>query len=155
MIEDDIASGSHGSGRRTEASSGLYRMTWQSRHGMSSRRTQYTSSSGQSDPNKLNVPRLDSMYRHKRHSYHADWFKFPKALHVWDQEQHPHVVDWADLFYDLIYVGVAFKTGNLLSVKDKAGFYSINTDAFGLFFCIILPFYGGWESRLEIRSKYV
>ena len=142
--------------RRTDAETdGDTLRAWFSRRGLSSAQSVYTSRSSASGGSRfgLGIRKLDSLHHHRTHSYYAKWFKFPKAIHVWDQEQHPHMTHWADLFFDLIYVVVAFKSGNLLSIRNGDGSYALNVPAFGLFVCVLLILYGGWESRLHLRSR--
>ena len=134
---------------------GYFLRQWFSARGFSSHRSNYTSKSDASSGSRLvpGIRQMDSLHKHRTHSYYAKWFKLPRAIHVWDQEQHPHMTHWSDLFFDLIYVVVAFKSGNLLSVKQDDGSYSLNVQAFGLFVCVLLILYGGWESRLHLRSR--
>ena len=54
--------------------------------------------------------------KEKEKKGHGLMWKTPRAIKTWETVTHEESAHarWADLFYDLLFVGVAFRTGHLL-----------------------------------------
>lgn len=60
------------------------------------------------------------------HSYHDDastFYAVPKRRHHWYQPQYELHASWADLFFDLIYVGAAYQLGVVVKYSFVSCYY--------------------------------
>ena len=58
-------------------------------------------------------------------SYASDYgllvmYQVPAVRHRFEDAQHDHDVDWADLFFDLTYVAAAYRLGTMLKADVSA-----------------------------------
>lgn len=75
----------------------------------------------------------------------------PVARFQWGEHQHEAHTVWGSLFFDLIYVGVAFQLGKLLTDGLKTGHFP---EAFGTFVAIYLGFENIWFLKLTFDGRY-
>ena len=76
------------------------------------------------------------------------FYDTPAAIKQWGEtEEAPHV-QWGDLFFDLIFVGVAFTVGHML---EHTG-----VSAWGVFdsMMVFLILIGAWHSKLSLTARF-
>lgn len=82
------------------------------------------------------------------------WYRSPEVRQYWDDEQEEIESDWAELFFDLIYVAMAFKLGDL--IKEEIGKKEFSfSSSFVFFFGQFLPMYEAWYRRTNYMAKFV
>jgi hypothetical protein len=64
----------------------------------------------------------------------------------WGDKQHPHHTNWADLFFDLIYVGAAYNIGNMLKAN-------VSGEGVGVFLVLYLTLANCWYSKTSYSSR--
>mmetsp|Transcript_38510 Transcript_38510/g.62325 ORF Transcript_38510/g.62325 Transcript_38510/m.62325 type:complete len:1065 (-) Transcript_38510:282-3476(-) len=72
-------------------------------------------------------------------------YSLPKARHKWGKQRPERHPSWSDLFFDLVFVGVVFKSGVLLAEK-------VSAENFYVFFSTLLVMYSGWFSRVGMEA---
>eukprot|EP00924_Labyrinthula_sp_SR-Ha-C_P002414 maker-scaffold_16-snap-gene-3.15-mRNA-1 protein AED:0.23 eAED:0.23 QI:49/1/1/1/1/1/2/126/693 len=79
------------------------------------------------------------------------WYQRPDVRQFWDDEQEHMESDWADVFFDLIFVAMAFKLGKQIShdIKNLDIHYSLL-----FFFAQYLPMYAVWYRRTNYIARF-
>ena len=78
-------------------------------------------------------------------------FALPRARYQWGDHQHEHHTVWGSLFFDLIYVGVAYQLGNILGDGLK------NDDflaSLGLFIALYTSMEMQWMNKLYFDARF-
>eukprot|EP00924_Labyrinthula_sp_SR-Ha-C_P000954 maker-scaffold_7-snap-gene-9.3-mRNA-1 protein AED:0.00 eAED:0.00 QI:63/1/1/1/1/1/2/38/641 len=80
------------------------------------------------------------------------WYRPPKMRQFWGDEQEELETDWAELFFDLIYVAMAFKLGTQLEDDITAGEF---LRAVIVLIAQFSPMFAAWYIRLIYLSRVV
>jgi len=84
----------------------------------------------------------------KRKGLGTGIYHVPETMHDWGQKQKEHHPSWSDLFFDLVYVGVLFLCGNLISDVLKTqrweGFFYFYVQFGSLYECWALKLHYSW-----------
>jgi hypothetical protein len=67
-------------------------------------------------------------------------------LHKWGEEQHHPQTQWADLFFDLVFVGACFNLGVLLK-------YNVSAEGCTAFLLMYLTLSGTWKDCTEYSGR--
>ena len=78
-------------------------------------------------------------------------YRPPVVRQFWGDDQEAMETNWAELFFDLIYVAVVFKLGDQLDADISAGNYG---DAVFFFFAQFTPLYSIWFTRTAYFSRF-
>jgi len=113
-----------------------------------------TSRSTSSSPDTSSETR-EALHTWKRFVHNMDtgvpFYEVPKARYKWGQKQgHAHHV-WAFLFFDLSYVGAAFKLGHMVGDSIDDGTLP---QAMGLFIALFLVFQFTWTAKMAYDARF-
>ena len=86
-----------------------------------------------------------------RYSQRVSFYAPPKARASWGVHQHESHINWGDNFFDLVYVGIAYKLGNMLKNSIREGYFLT-----GLlyFFAIYMNAYNCWERKMVYDARF-
>jgi hypothetical protein len=80
----------------------------------------------------------------------SELWHVPENSHEWDEKQKEHHVNWGDIFFDLNFVAVAFKTGELLADT----LFTHNFVGFFYFYCLFTTMYECWALKLQYATRF-
>jgi hypothetical protein len=80
----------------------------------------------------------------------SELWHVPENSHEWDEKQKEHTVNWGDIFFDLNFVAVAFKTGQLLADTLQTH----NFIGFFYFYCLFTTMYECWALKLQYATRF-
>lgn len=82
------------------------------------------------------------------------WYQSPEVRHFGDEEQEEFETDWAELFFDLIYVSMVFKLGDVLGEELSNPVFDSQL-AILFFLGQFLPVYEAWHRRANYLARFV
>uniref|UniRef100_A0A7S3LLG9 Uncharacterized protein n=1 Tax=Aplanochytrium stocchinoi TaxID=215587 RepID=A0A7S3LLG9_9STRA len=101
---------------------------------------------------KGKVSKIQRLFAEKIKAKKRKFYRPPAVRQRWDEEQEELENTWGELFFDLIFVAVAFKVGDLIVADFELGKYDR-----GLLFAYstFVILYDAWQDRTLFLSRFV
>ena len=112
---------------------------------------------------KRSSSKVKSVKKKTRLVHYASYEAMNLVGHIYSKKQHPRVlrrwglpsrhahVNWEDLFFDLVYVGVAYKLGVMLNYSIKEG-YAWTGALYTMI--IFLNVFSSWRGFMEYNARF-